>query len=68
MAVNQDAIGIRTGISEKAAARAREHKFFLTAAIMFPVIVIIALARIIIFGHFSRGWARCTPIWFAFTP
>jgi hypothetical protein len=45
MAVNQDAIGIRTGISEKAAARAREHKFFLTAAIMFPVIVIIGFSK-----------------------
>ena len=45
MAVNQDAIGIRTGISEKAAARSREHKFFLTAAIMFPVIVIIGFSK-----------------------
>jgi len=55
MAVNQDAIGIRTGISEKAAARAREHKFFLTAAIMFPVIVIIGFSKNYYFRPFFPG-------------
>jgi len=55
MAVNQDAIGIRTGISEKAAARSREHKFFLTAAIMFPVIVIIGFSKNYYFRPFFPG-------------
>ena len=45
MAVNQDAIDIRAGIAQKAAARAREHKFFLTAAILFPVIVIVGFSK-----------------------
>ena len=40
MAVNQDVIGIRAGIAEKAVARAREHEFFLLVGILFPVIVI----------------------------
>ena len=40
MAVNQDVIGIRAGIGEKAVSRAREHQFFLLVGILFPVIVI----------------------------
>jgi len=52
MAANQDAIGVRAGIAEKAAERAREHRFFLTAAIMFPVIVIIGFSKNYFFRPF----------------
>ena len=40
MAVNQDVIGIRAGIAEKAVSRAREHRFFLLVGLLFPLIVI----------------------------
>ena len=52
MAVSQEVIGNRAGIAERAAARTREHKFFLIAAIMFPAIVIIGFSKNYFFRPF----------------